>query len=407
MTVSPRGRVGSYRFYEGVIKSAARLTYTLVSSMIGSDKAVREHARRGYEHVVDNVDELYRLYEVLARRRDERGALDFDSTELEFEFDPHGSVIRIYPRERNEAHKLIEECMLCANVSAARFMTHYEMTGLYRVHEGPDPEKVEYLREFLSRFGIELAGGATPSPADYQRVIGQLRGKKNGHVLQMALLRSLTQAVYQPDNKGHFGLNYNEYAHFTSPIRRYPDLLTHRLIKSVIHSRRSGKYVQRFGGPRKNYYPYDDEEVAAFGEHCSFAERRADTAVYDVLEWIKCDYIRRHVGDLLDGVITGVAQFGFFVELEDIYVEGLVHVSTLPGDYFEYDRSSQCLVGRRSRRVYGLGDGVRVQVASVNVDERKIDFELITHAPLASRRTPRKKQQKDRRRGKRAEKRRR
>ncbi|MBD3648969.1 MAG: RNB domain-containing ribonuclease, partial [Pseudomonadales bacterium] len=303
-----------------------------------------------------------------------------------------GSVDNIVPRQRNDAHRLIEECMLCANVSAARFISRHGIKGLYRVHEGPDPEQVEYLTEFLSRFGILLSGDAIPSPSDYQMVIDQLRGRKNGHVLQVALLRSLTQAVYQPENKGHFGLNYKEYAHFTSPIRRYPDLLTHRLIKSVIHSRKRDKTVERFGASvRKNWYPYDDERVLALGEHCSFAERRAETAVYDVLEWIKCDYISDRVGDLHDGVITGVTKFGCFVELEDIYVEGLIHVSTLEGDYFEYDPGSQCLTGKRSRRAYGLGDSVRVQIARVNVDERKIDFELVSHSPLKSRQVPGKK----------------
>lgn len=401
MTISAQGRVGSYCFYEGVIRSAARLTYTLVAEMLGDDKARREKSRRDYAHVLDNVDELYNLYQVLARRRDERGALDFDSTELEFEFDEAGSVTNIYPGSRNEAHKLIEECMLCANVSAARFVSNHGITGLYRVHEGPDPEKIEYLREFLGKFGIELGGGAIPTPLEFQEVIDQLRGKKNGHVLQVALLRSLTQAVYQTENKGHFGLNYNEYTHFTSPIRRYPDLLTHRLIKSVIHSKRESKYVQRFGRPeRRRFYPYEDETVIALGEHCSFAERRGETAVYDVLEWIKCDYISDRVGDTLDGAITGVAQFGFFVELENIYVEGLVHVSTLPGDYFDYDRSSQCLVGRRSRRVYGLGDSVTVQVARANVDERKVDFELVSHSPLKSRRAqPKRKKERQSRKG--------
>lgn len=292
--------------------------------------------------------------------------------------------------------------MLCANVCAARFISRHGKPGLYRVHEPPDEEKTESLGEFLSHFGISLRDGLA-SPAGFQAVIEQLRERKNGHVLQVALLRSLNQAVYQPENKGHFGLNYSEYTHFTSPIRRYPDLLTHRYLKSIIHSRARSNLVYRVGPPvRQTFYPYDMEKVLEMGERCSFTERRADQAVYDVLEWIKCDYIADRVGDIVEGVITGVAKFGLFVQLEDIFVEGLVHVSTLAGDYYEYDPSSQCLVGQRSNQVYGLGDGVSVQIARVDVDERKVDFELVTHSPLGSRKLPGKqkaKKKEDRKKG--------
>ena len=386
MTISQRGRVSGYKFYEGVIRSAARLTYTLVARMIEGEKIAE------FEQVAPYVDELHDLYKVLLARREERSALDFDSTELQFSFDAEGSVTAIEPRSRNTAHRIIEECMLCANVSAARFIGKHGKPGLYRVHERPDMEKVESLREFLDRFGLELSGGDMPGPADFQAVIDQLRGKKNGHVLQMAVLRAMQQAVYQAENKGHFGLNYPEYTHFTSPIRRFPDLLVHRLIKSVIHSRQPTKLVERFGRPRNGqFYPYGAEEVVMMGEHCSYAERRADTAVYDVLEWIKCDYISDRVGDIVEGVITAVTKFGFFVELADLFVEGLVHVSTLAGDYYAFDQNSRCLVGERSRLMYGLGDPVSVQVARVDVDERKIDFELVAHTPLASRRSVRKR----------------
>lgn len=381
MTISERGRVSSYKFYEGVINSHARLTYTRVARIIdGEDDPEAAHVRA-------DVLELHNLYKVLIARREDRSALDFDSTELQFSFAEDGSVAAIRPRSRNAAHRVIEECMLCANVSAARFIARHKKPGLYRVHDRPDMEKVEYLREFLARFGLELGGGEMPAPADFQAVIEQLRDRKNGHVLQMAVLRAMQQAVYQAENNGHFGLNYPEYTHFTSPIRRYPDLLVHRLVKSVIHSRDTSRLVERFGKPRqKPFYPYEMEEVIMMGEHCSFAERRADTAVYDVLEWIKCDYIAGHVGDVVEGVITAVTRFGFFVELVDLFVEGLIHVSTLASDYYAYDQESQCLVGERTHYVYGLGDAVTVQVARVNVEERKIDFELVTHSPLARRR---------------------
>jgi len=227
----------------------------------------------------------------------------------------------------------------------------------------------------------------TIKSSDYQRAANQLRDKKNGHVLQMALLRSMNRAVYQCNNEGHFGLGYPEYTHFTSPIRRYPDLLTHRYIKSVIHSRTKTEMALRVGKINKTkFYPYELEQVLTFGEQTSFTERRADSAVYEVLEWIKCDYVSDRVGDILDGVITGVTKFGFFVELNRIFVEGLVHISTLVGDYYQFDQSSQCLIGERTQLVYGMGDTVQVQISRVNVDERKIDFELIYHSPLVSRR---------------------
>ncbi len=393
MTISEGGRISGYQFYEGVIRSSARLTYTQVAAVIAGE------SMPDIEHVVPHLRDLHDLYKVLLARRNERGALDFDSTELQFEFDAEGRVASISPRSRNTAHRIIEECMLCANVCAARFVGRHGKPGLYRVHEAPDPEKTTHLIEFLARFGVTVRSLETP--ADYSFAIDRLRGRKNGHVLQMALLRSLNQAVYQAENRGHFGLNYKEYTHFTSPIRRYPDLLTHRLIKSVIHSKQQSRAVYRVGPPDgESWYPYDMEAAVMMGERCSFTERRADQAVYDVLEWIKCDYISEHVGDTLEGVITGVAKFGFFVELDGVFVEGLVHVSTLAGDYYSYDQASQCLVGERSARVYGLGDSVSVQIARVDVDERKIDFELVTHTPLGGRSNPSKRKSKKDSKGK-------
>jgi len=382
MLISAAGRVSSYKFYEAVICSSARLTYTEVARLINSPSEPFQKPE-----LVGDVLELQNLYDVLVDMRKQRGALEFESTELQFLFDDKGSVSSITPRSRNIAHRIIEECMLCANVSAARFIVKHGKPGLFRVHEPPTAEKADLLRGFLSRFNVSLEEGDRPTTHDYQEVISQLREKKNSHVLQMALLRSMNQAVYQPENKGHFGLGYKEYAHFTSPIRRFPDLLMHRLIKSVIHSRTLSDWILRFGKSAKaSYYPYEKLEVIALGEHTSFVERRADAAVYEVLEWIKCDYMSDRVGDIHDGVITGVAKFGFFVELVDVFVEGLIHVSTLAGDYYQYDQPSQTLVGERAGATYGMGDTVSVQVARVNVTERKMDFELISHTPLTSRR---------------------
>ena len=382
MTISAKGKMSGSQFYEGTILSHARLTYTQVAKVIDGD----EETRGLLGSVVPHLDDLYGLYKELSNLRSERGAIDFDTTELQFQFSSDGRVEKISPRSRNTAHKVIEECMLCANVCAARFIGKHGKPGLFRVHEPPREEKVEYLRDFLSRFAIKLSANEEITPADYQEVVQQLRDRENGHVLQMALLRSMNQAVYQVQNEGHFGLGYSEYTHFTSPIRRYPDLLTHRYIKSIIHSEGENKLVARTGKPSKrNYYPYSMEQVLAFGEDTSFAERRANSAVYEVLEWIKCDYVSDRVGDVVEGVITGTAKFGFFVELSDVFVEGLVHVSALSGDYFHYDQGAQCLVGEKSGRVYGLGDLVEVQVVKVNVDERKVDFELISHRPLVDR----------------------
>jgi len=387
MTISPNGKVSSYQFYEGTIFSHARLTYTQVAKVIGGD----ETTRTLLEEVVPHLDELHELYKVLVDVRSKRGAIEFDTTELQFQFAADGSVQSIRPRSRNTAHKVIEECMLCANVSAARFVGQQEKPGLFRVHEPPKEEKIAHLVEFLDRFDIKLSFEDTVRPADYQNVVQQLRDRKNGHVLQMALLRSMNQAVYQVENKGHFGLGYPEYTHFTSPIRRYPDLLTHRFIKSVIHSDIKTKAVARLDKKdKRNFYPYSLEQMLAFGEQTSFTERRADSAVYEVLEWVKCDYVSDRVGDILDGVVTGVAKFGFFVELADIFVEGLVHISSLSGDYFRFDQGAQCLTGEKSNRSYGLGDMVQVQVARVNVDERKVDFELVSHSPLVEGKRARK-----------------
>lgn len=387
MTISAKGTVSSYQFYEGVIHSHARLTYTQVARAIGGKSQTANpdtlETRSELSEVVDQLDDLHDLYNVLIKVRQQRGAIDFDSAELQFQFAADGRVQGVVPKARNTAHRIIEECMLCANVSAARFVMRHKKPGLFRVHATPEPGKVEQLAEFLSRFDVPFSIGDELTPKDYQQVSERLRELKNGRVLQISLLRSMNQAVYQIDNEGHFGLAYQEYTHFTSPIRRYPDLLTHRLIKSIIHSDNEDKTTLRLGkASKKNFYPYDKAQMVNFGVQTSYTERRAEAAVYEVLEWIKCDYVSDRVGDILEGVITGVTKFGFFVELNDIFVEGLVHISTLKGDYYQYDQGAQCLVGERTNEVYGMGDGVQAQISRVNVDERKIDFELVSHSPL-------------------------
>lgn len=384
MTISSHGRISGYKFYKGVIKSFARLTYNQVSDFLdGSGKSSSGMDKK----VKLNLETLESLYLTLNDRRKERGALDLDTVELDFQFDKEAKLTKIVPKKRLLAHRLIEEAMLCANVCAARFLGSQKSVGLYRVHEPPEVDRVEKLRDFLQTIGIKLGGGDIPSPGDMQKAIEAMQKTGSGPIFQMAILRSLQQAVYQRVNKGHFGLNYKEYAHFTSPIRRYPDLIVHRLIKAVIHSRKKTDKVERFGKPGGDQkLAYSEEQVDKIGEHTSMAERRADAAVYEVLDWIKCDYLEKHVGDSFEGVVTGVTAFGMFVELKDLYIEGLVHVSTLIGEYFQYDAASLCLTGDRTGYRYSLGDLVKVQVVKVDPEEGKIDFELISHQGSPTRR---------------------
>jgi ribonuclease R len=390
MTISSRGKLSGYRFYEAVIHSHARLTYTQVSALLsaaGEGETAVDEVHSGIDmsgidaaELWPHLKVLYSLYRQLTEARKVRGAIEFDTTETTFIFDSEGNVENIKPVIRNEAHRLIEECMLMANVSTAKFLGGHKLHGLYRVHEGPSPEKLNNLREFLAEYGLNIGGGEIPRPADYQFLLDQIQGMSNSHALQTVLLRSLSQAVYQAENLGHFGLNYAEYAHFTSPIRRYPDLLNHRAIKSIIHSKKRSVHVERPGGiAGKEPYPYEKDEILLLGDHCSMTERRADAATYEVVDVLKCRYVERRIGESFDAVITAVTGFGFFVELDGLFVEGLVHVSTLMSDYYSYDAGQHALIGERSGRTYCIGDRVRVQIARVSVDERKIDCELISH----------------------------
>lgn len=388
MTLSNRGRIGSYQFFEAVICSKERLTYTEVGGWIDAGEFPRHE---------QSLSCLLDLSKILLETRAERGALEFDTSEVTFSFTPEGRVNDVRTVKRNFAHKLIEECMLCANVSAAKFIAKHKLPGLFRVHEKPEQDRIESLKQFLQVFGIDLGDGA---PEDYQRAVQDLRGQQNSPILQVALLRSMQQAVYQPENKGHFGLGYSHYTHFTSPIRRYPDLLVHRLIKSLIHSDLECEEVRRFGKPKKvDFYPYDMEKAISLGEHVSFTERRADDAVYEVLQWVKCDFLSDHVGDDFKGVISAVTKFGFFVQLEEVLVEGLVHVSALAGDYYHFDVGEQCLIGEKTSETFGLGDMVTVQVARVDVDERKVDLELLTHSPIKRHKKPKQSGKSDKKKG--------
>jgi ribonuclease R len=376
MQIGPEGDLAHYVFYEAVIHSHARLTYTDVGAVLTDGESPNVAAER-----YGDIARLYRLYEVLRGAREQRGALDFDTQETRIVFDEQRKIAAIEPVYRNDAHKLIEECMLIANVATARFLEATEQPALFRVHEGPSAQKLENLRDFLGELTLELPGGLKPTPEHYQSLLSTVEGRDDAQVIQTMLLRSLSQAVYQPDNGGHFGLHFEAYAHFTSPIRRYPDLLVHRAIRSVIRGRSKRAHVSRVAGAkglrRDVIYPYDMASMLALGEQCSMTERRADDATREVDAWLKCEFLKDRIGDAFSGVIAAVTNFGVFVELHDLYIEGLLHVSALPGDYYHFDQAKQRLVGERTRQVFQLGGVVAVKVARVDLDDRKIDLELV------------------------------
>jgi ribonuclease R len=363
MRVMPDGEIANARFFEGVMHSKARLIYENVAAVIDPQAPPAE--RPVPAEVVPHLKTLDAVFSALFAAREKRGAIDFETVETRIVFGTGRKIERIVPVQRNRAHRLIEECMIAANVEAAKFVGKHKLPLLYRVHEEPDAAKLVALREFLSVRGMSLSGGAKPQAMDYAKAAAAARARPDGVLIQMQLLRSMMQARYQPENLGHFGLALTDYAHFTSPIRRYPDLLLHRAIKHALHKR------------RPEHFEYTAEQMAALGTHCSMSERRADEATRDVATWLKCEFMRHRVGEEFDGTVSAVTSFGLFVTLEGLYIDGLVHVSSLRNDYYEYDNRLQRLVGSRLHQVYALGDGARVRVLRVNLDERKIDLELV------------------------------
>lgn len=380
MTISESGNLSSYQFYEAVIRSHARLTYTKVGQMLMQPEDDASQALRSeYAHVLPHLEDLYSLYFALRGARESRGAIDFETTETRMVFGDNRKIDEIVPVYRNDAHKLIEECMLCANVATARFLKKLDIPAIYRVHEGPKAQKLENLRAYLGELGLNLGGAEKPEPKHYQELAEWIEERPDRHLIQTMMLRSMQQAVYSPDNQGHFGLAYPAYTHFTSPIRRYPDLLVHRLIRAAIHAGKEDKAILRpegFSSDKAFACSYSMEELLQLGEHCSMTERRSDEATRDVVAWLKCEYMQEHVGDEYEGVISAVTGFGVFVELDELFVEGLVHITALPGDYYVFDQAKQRLVGERTRKTFKLGDRLRVKVVRVDLDERKIDFEL-------------------------------
>ena len=381
MTIDNLGTVTSYQFYKGVIHSHARMTYTEVAALLlEPETTAGQTALAKFAPVVNDVSVLYQLYQRLLTSRKLRGAIDFEATETRIIFDDHKKISEIVPVVRNDAHKLIEECMLAANTCAADFLTQLKIPGLYRVHEGPSLDKLEKLRGYLGELGLHLGGGLKPVTKDFQTLLETVQKRDDVLTVQTVILRSLSQAVYQPENEGHFGLGYEGYAHFTSPIRRYPDLTMHRAINSVVHSDLDTPLVRRVPNctviSKNITYPYNIENMLVLGEQSSMAERRADDATRDVMSWLKCEYMEEHIGSVFHGKVTAVVPFGLFVQLHEVFVEGLVHITGLSADYYHYDDAKHRLVGEHTRKVYALGHEVTVRVARVDLDERKIDFEL-------------------------------
>lgn len=360
MQIDVFGAVKQYKFYPSVMRSKARTTYTQVFEMLQN---LHGELATELAWLMPHLQHLYTLFKLMLTVRENRGAIEFESTETMMMFNDNGKIDRIVPATRNEAHKLIEECMLAANVCAADFLKEHEHPALYRIHEGPTPEKLEALRTFMGEVGFGVGGGDKPHAKDYGKLMKQIKERPDAQLLQTVLLRSMQQAVYSPDNVGHFGLAYEAYAHFTSPIRRYPDLLIHRAIKAVLNGEK-----------------YKAKDWNTLGVHCSMTERRADEATRDVTNWLKCFYMQDKIGEVYEGTVAGVTSFGVFVALDGVYVEGLLHVTELGNDYFNYDKARHEMLGERTGVRFRLGDRLTIKVARVDLETSKIDFTLVSHS---------------------------
>jgi len=385
MTISATGKLSGSQFYPAVMRSHARFTYSQVAAILegekldGDELLIKEH-----QSLVPDLENLKSMYLALSDARDKRGAIAFETQESLFLFNDEKKIESIVPLIRNDAHKIIEECMILANVATAKFIEKHNKPGLFRVHDKPNEEKYLKFVTYLAELGISLPNKEEPEPRDYGDILAKVAGRPDQELIQTMLLRSMRQAVYQSDNLGHFGLALQSYSHFTSPIRRYPDLVVHRVIKAILveqaQAQEQADFSQIALSQMKNasagHYHYKLAEVIELGEHCSMTERRADEATRDVSDWLKCEFMQDHVGDSFIGVISTVTNFGLFVRLQDLHIEGLVHITSLGRDYYHYDDVRMCLTGENSGIKYGVGDVVTVQVAAVNLDEKKIDLAL-------------------------------
>ena len=367
MTVSAAGKLSGSKFYPAVMRSHARFTYSKVAKILDGDEALRDE----YQVLVPDLEHLKDMYLSLSDARSKRGAIAFETEESLFLFNDDKKIESVVPLIRNDAHKIIEECMILANVSTAKFIEKHKKPGLFRVHDKPSEDKYNNFVTYLSELGISLPKRDVPEPQDYCDILAKVANRPDQELIQTMLLRSMRQAVYQSDNLGHFGLALESYSHFTSPIRRYPDLVVHRVIKSILQQQLSSNETVTANA---GLYDYKLEEVIELGEHCSMTERRADEATRDVSDWLKCEFMQDHVGDDFTGVISTVTNFGLFVRLQDLHIEGLVHITALGQDYYHYDDVRMCLTGENSGVKYRVGDVVTVRVAAVNLDEKKIDL---------------------------------
>jgi len=381
MRIGRDGRVSRAHFFEGVMRSQARLTYDEVAAMLFADRGARASAelRRKHQELLPHLEELERAFRALLGQRRKRGAIDFDLPEAYVELGEDRRIESIRSTERNDAHRMIEECMIAANVSAARFLERRKLPTLYRVHDKPTEERFKELAAFLATFGVPFPQVKDLKPRHYAQTLDRVKGKAYDTMVETVLLRSMARAAYQPDNLGHFGLALEQYAHFTSPIRRYPDLLVHRAIKHAL------------SGKKPSSFAYSTRDMERLGKHCSMTEKRADEATREAIAWLKCEFMSDRIGEEFDGVITGVTNFGVFVQLKEVFVDGLVHVTSLENDYYEFDPTRQRLMGARSKKSYQLAAPIRVRVVKVDMDQRRIDFEPIEDKPASRSRARSKK----------------
>ena len=386
MTISAAGKLSGSKFYPAVMRSHARFTYTKVAAILDKENSEHLTLREQYSPLVTDLENLEQMYLALVSARKQRGAIEFETQESRFVFNSERKIDRIEAVVRNDAHKIIEECMILANVSTAKFIEKHNVPGLFRVHDKPSADKFANFVSYLSELGIDLPtiDKEEPSPSDYGVILAKIVGRPDFELIQTMLLRSMRQAVYQSENIGHFGLALPQYSHFTSPIRRYPDLVVHRVIKAVLEGQKNDK-------ANAGCYSYPPAAVIELGEHCSLTERRADDATRDVSDWLKCEYMQDHVGDTFTGVISTVTNFGMFVRLQDLHTEGLIHISSLGQDFYQYDEKRMRLVGENTGVKYHVGDVLSVKVAAVNLDEKKVDLVLADGNAILKRGKPLKK----------------
>ncbi len=369
------GKPGRSKFYPAVMHSKARMTYNKVWSILQKDEKLCQK----YDFLVKPIADLHALYKARLKRKKMRGAIEFETTETQIKFNENRKIEQIVPVHRNDAHKIIEECMICANVAAAEFFIKKKLPGLFRVHLGPKEKKLEVLRSYLSELGLFIPGGTQPEPEVFRTFLEQIQDRPDAENIQIMLLRSMSQAEYSPNNEGHFGLAFDAYTHFTSPIRRYPDLVVHRIIKAMV----AEDALQSKADKQQIKKLYSLEKLSEIGHANSLTERNADMATRDVMDWLKCEYMQSHIGMKYTGEVSSITNFGLFVRLNEVYVEGLVHVTELGNDYFHYDHARQKMVGERSGKTFSIGDQVEIQVASVDIDLRRIDFSMVAEVSSA------------------------